>query len=283
MGSNDVFEAILALMIYGILLFPSFKDFVDMDTIQVFMTCNLVPTLLGDVYYSIHSRTEKKGGWVHCCAPILYKWFISHLSQSTLYNKDNLIWSKRLMALTNGDIVWYNAAYDIGTIIVSYGEFPNVHLIGTKGVITYNPSLAYCQLGYSMNDKPKSLLVTPVVIREGEENVNLKRDVVKAWSHISRKKMSELGPRNCVAEEAYTTWVKNWASKIKMPYLPPQPLGSDPMGPAHVSFEKFKKLKAKKSQLVKDRDIWKNKFYFANGECSKLRSQLQEKEDVIVR
>lgn len=62
MGSNDVFEAILALMIYGILLFPSFKDFIDMDVIRVFMTYNSVPTLLGDVYYSIHFRTQKKGG-----------------------------------------------------------------------------------------------------------------------------------------------------------------------------------------------------------------------------
>lgn len=72
-GSNDVFEAILALRIYGILLFPSFKDFVDMDAIRVFVTCNPVAALLGDVYYSIHFRSEKKGGWVYCCAPILYK------------------------------------------------------------------------------------------------------------------------------------------------------------------------------------------------------------------
>ncbi|XP_050909013.1 uncharacterized protein LOC127122769 [Lathyrus oleraceus] len=123
-----------------------------------------VPTLLGDVYYSIHFRTEKKGGWVCCCGPILYKGFISHLPQSTLYNKDNLMWSKSLMALTNRDIVWYNTTYDIGAIVVSYGEFPNVPLIGTKGAITYNPSLAYCYLGYSMDDKPNSLLVTPVFI-----------------------------------------------------------------------------------------------------------------------
>ncbi|XP_050908885.1 uncharacterized protein LOC127122623 [Lathyrus oleraceus] len=157
MGSNYVFEEILALMIYGILLFPRFKDFVYMDVIRVFMTCNLVPTLLGDVYYPIHFRTKKKGGWVRCCAPILYKWFISHLLQSTLYNKDNLMWSKRLMALTNKDIVWYNAAYDIGTITVSCGEFHNTPFVSMKGVITYNPSLAYRHLGYSMDDKPKSL------------------------------------------------------------------------------------------------------------------------------
>ncbi|XP_050919689.1 uncharacterized protein LOC127137259 [Lathyrus oleraceus] len=90
-----------------------------MEAIRVFVTCNPNPTLLGDVYYSIHFRSEKKGGWVCCCAPILYNWFISYLPQSTLYNKDNLI----------KDIVWHNAAYDIGTIVVSYGEFPSVPLI----------------------------------------------------------------------------------------------------------------------------------------------------------
>lgn len=112
-----------------------------------------------------------------------------HLSQSTLYNKDNLI----------KDIILHNAAYDIGTIEVSYGEFPNVPLIGTNGFITYNPSLAYRQLGYSLDNKPNSLLVTHVFMRESEENMNLIRDVVKDWSHISPKKKSELGPRNCVA------------------------------------------------------------------------------------
>lgn len=55
------------------------------------------------------------------------------------------------------------------------------------------------------------------------------------------------------------------------------------MEPAHVYFEEFKKLKEENAQLVEDRDIWENKLYFANGECSNLRSQLQEKEDVIVR
>lgn len=67
-----------------------------------------------------------------------------------------------------------------------------------------------------------------------------------------------------------------------MPYLPPPYLSNEPMELAHVSFEEFKKLNEENAQLVKYRDIWENKFYFAIGQCSKLRSQLQEKEDVIV-
>lgn len=55
-----------------------------------------------------------------------------------------------------------------------------------------------------------------------------------------------------------------------MPYPPPPPLSRELVEPALVSFEEFKKLKEENAQLVKDRDIWENKFYFANGECSKL-------------
>lgn len=84
MGRNDVFEEILALMIFGILIFPSFKDFVDMDAILVFMTCNPVPTLLGDVYYSSTLRPRRRvdgsvvvhlyctSGLFHTCRSPLY-------------------------------------------------------------------------------------------------------------------------------------------------------------------------------------------------------------------
>lgn len=113
--------------------------------------------------------------------------------------------------------------------------------------------------------------------------MNLRRDDVKGWSDIYRKKKSELGPQICVEKEGYTTWIKSWASKLKMPYPTPPPLRSEPVEPAHVSFEEFKNLKEENTQLVKDKDIWEIKSYFANGECSKLRSQLQEKEDMIVR
>ena len=35
---------------------------------------------------------------------------------------------------------------------------------------------------------------------------------------MHRKGRSELGPRNCVALEAYTTWVKKRDLELKMPY-----------------------------------------------------------------
>jgi hypothetical protein len=54
------FNAILALLIYGIVLFLNMEKFVDLAVIHIFLTQNHVPTLLADTYYSIHVRTRKK-------------------------------------------------------------------------------------------------------------------------------------------------------------------------------------------------------------------------------
>lgn len=52
--SWDAFNTILALLIYGIVLFPNIEDFVDLASICMFMAKNIVPTLLADTYYPIH-------------------------------------------------------------------------------------------------------------------------------------------------------------------------------------------------------------------------------------
>ncbi|XP_050894030.1 uncharacterized protein LOC127100795 [Lathyrus oleraceus] len=139
-----VFNTFLACSIYGIVFLPNVVDFVDMNVIRIFMMGNPVPTLLGDVYHSIHSRNHKKrGGLVWCCAPLLYHWFQSHLPCKGAFvdNKETSKWSKRLMGLISNDLVWYNLRLDRMEryeVIVSYGEFPNVPLMGIRGGINYN-------------------------------------------------------------------------------------------------------------------------------------------------
>jgi hypothetical protein len=108
--SVDAFEAIFVFLIYGLTLFPNTDDFVDVNAIRIFLIGSLVPTLLGDMYFSLHLRNFKGGGTIVCCVPLLYKCFILHLPQmpAFLENKQCLQWSQRLMSLTNDDIVWYD-------------------------------------------------------------------------------------------------------------------------------------------------------------------------------
>lgn len=126
------------------MLFPSMEEFMDLASIHIFLSKNPVPMLLADTYYSIHTRTQKKKGIMVCCAPLLYIWYISYLPNkgSFIKNKGNLKWSQRIMSLTANDILWYSRAYGDVKIILNYGGFPNVLLIGTKGGINYNLILA---------------------------------------------------------------------------------------------------------------------------------------------
>ncbi|KAI5445770.1 hypothetical protein KIW84_013849 [Lathyrus oleraceus] len=77
--SVDAFEAVSVMFIYGVALFPNIDGLVDVNAIRIFIIGNPVPTLLGDMYLSLHLRNSKGGGTTVCCVPLLYKWFISHL------------------------------------------------------------------------------------------------------------------------------------------------------------------------------------------------------------
>ena len=50
MKSTVAFEAIFALLAYGLFLFPNVDKFVDINAIRIFMIGNPIPTLLGDTY-----------------------------------------------------------------------------------------------------------------------------------------------------------------------------------------------------------------------------------------
>ncbi|XP_050878480.1 uncharacterized protein LOC127082285 [Lathyrus oleraceus] len=131
MRSVDTFKAIFALLIYGLFVFPSFDDFVAMDSIKIFLIGNLVPTLLVDAYHSVHMRNSYSRVMITCCMLMLYKWFISHLPRSHAFwdLKDGLLWSQKIMSLTHSDIVWYSRDYDGVNIIDSCGGFSNVPLL----------------------------------------------------------------------------------------------------------------------------------------------------------
>ncbi|KAI5442386.1 hypothetical protein KIW84_011453 [Lathyrus oleraceus] len=154
-GNWEAFHAQLAIMIYGIVLFPSMPNFVDYAAIIIFLGGNPVPTLLADTYYAIHSR-HGKGGAIRCCLPLLLRWFLSLLPVSGPFvdAQSTHKWTQRIMSLTSYDIRWQSYRMDVCNVIMSCGEFHNVPLVGTKGCINYNPVLSLRQLGFVMNGRP---------------------------------------------------------------------------------------------------------------------------------
>ncbi|XP_050889168.1 uncharacterized protein LOC127094371 [Lathyrus oleraceus] len=282
--SKDAFEAIFALLIYGIVLFRNIDDFMDVNAIQIFLIGNPVPTLLGDTYHSIHHRTKKGGRTILCCAPLLYKWFISHLPRSRLFreNPQKLRWSQRFMTIDQESIHWYDPSYDVGVIIDSCGEFPNVPLLGVHGGINYNHILARRQLGYPMVDKPDNLLLSGFFYLNEEESSGLKERIIHAWHNIHRKGKDRLGRKNCVAFEPYTQWVCARASEFKMPYALEKP--SFPFAitsSSTIPIENREEFQEVLDRLKLERDTWKGKYHGLNDKNMKMEQQLKEKDDLI--
>lgn len=55
-GSWDAFYVVFSLLIYGLVLFPNIKEFVDKIVVNIFISRNSVPTLLVDVFFYFHWR-----------------------------------------------------------------------------------------------------------------------------------------------------------------------------------------------------------------------------------
>ena len=124
----------MALLIYGLVLFPNLDQLIDVNTIKIFLTHNTVPTFLGDIMHSLHTCTMRKQGNLMCCIPLLFRWFISHLPRLVMKNEQGLRWSQRLTSLTHSYIYWCSRSQEDITIIDCCGEFPNVPLLGIREV-----------------------------------------------------------------------------------------------------------------------------------------------------
>ncbi|BAT92692.1 hypothetical protein VIGAN_07149700, partial [Vigna angularis var. angularis] len=75
---------VVALTVYGVVLFPKIEDFMDYTAIYVFVARkkrseNPVTTLLADVYGTMSFCHERKGKNILCCFPALYFWTIARV------------------------------------------------------------------------------------------------------------------------------------------------------------------------------------------------------------
>ncbi|XP_058725979.1 uncharacterized protein LOC131597290 [Vicia villosa] len=225
----DTFRAILALSIYGIVLFSDVPNSVDMNAIHMFILQNPVPTLLGDVYHSIHHKNGQKGGkggLVRLCAPLLYRWFRSHLPERGAFvdSRHTSKWVERIMGLRAKDIVWYNSALDDREVIMSCGKFKNVPLMGLRGGINYNPILAKRTFGYAFISPPEQTEIAENIFYHVATDNGQMAEAVQAWKSICWRDKKHFGQRDCATYEDYTKWVESVVAVQGMPFPPKDPL-----------------------------------------------------------
>ncbi|XP_058756895.1 uncharacterized protein LOC131630120 [Vicia villosa] len=277
----DDLGRLLAIMIYGIVLFPSLENFVSLSAICVFMNKKAVPTLLAETYFAIHSRNGK-GGYVGGFCHSFYRWFMLHLPVKGPFvlKKSSLRWSDRLVYLTSYDVRWNYWVGKVWNIITSCGQYSNVPLIGTRGCISYNPTLAYRQLGYAMEGSRKDVEAFELVyFADGKNPMELEK-IASAWTKVHRRDQITLRKKVPIAMGPYMDWVKPRAKDLLLPFVKSDPLYEQP--PVILSDTVFAELytqaKADNIKLqAKDREV-DLENYFRDQEKADLARKLKQAE-----
>ncbi|XP_058746603.1 uncharacterized protein LOC131619531 [Vicia villosa] len=257
--SYHAFEDILALLIYGLVLFPNPDQFIDVHAIKIFLTHNPVPTLLGDILHSLHTRTMKKRGTLMCCIPLLSRWFISHLPRSVMRNDQGQKWHRRIMSLSHSDIRWCSLSKENVVIIDRCGRYPNVPLLGIRGGITYNPSLALRQFGYARRDGIHHMLIQGIVFNYEEDPQGHRQKFIRAWDMVNRIDSKSLGP--VIVEPEYEEDVPQVISHPDMP-------------------TDIEELKRSWIQLKEERDTFEAQFRAKEKKVLELTKQLQDEQSI---
>ena len=83
-GEWASFINVLALLVFGVVLFPNVDGLVDLAVIDAFLAYHHskespVVAVLADAYDTFDRRCEKSGARIVCCTPALYVWLVSHL------------------------------------------------------------------------------------------------------------------------------------------------------------------------------------------------------------
>ncbi|XP_058766334.1 uncharacterized protein LOC131639909 [Vicia villosa] len=191
---------------------------------------NLVPTLLADTCYAIHSRYEKGGGAITCCLQLLFIWFLSLLPSKGPFVKtrETLKLTQRIMSLTSYDIQWQRYRINVSEVIVGCGEFNNVLLVGTRGCINYNPVVSLRQLGYTLKDRPADHLVAEAVYFEKGSDPEKLRRIVVAWKKVRKHYGVHLGKKESLALTPYLEWIVKRVGNLLLPYDKVLPLQKQP-------------------------------------------------------
>ncbi|XP_058754367.1 uncharacterized protein LOC131627542 [Vicia villosa] len=190
----NAYNALLAVAIYGIVMFPNVPNFVDSAAVHIFMGKNPVPTLLADTYYAVHSRYEKSGGAITCCLQLLFIWFLSLLPSKGPFVKtrDTLKWTHRIMSLTSYDIQWQRYRINV-----------------------------------SEDKSADHLIAETVYFEKGSDPEKLERIIV-AWKKIRKHYGAHLGKKESLALTPYVKWIEKRVGNLLLPYDRVAPLQKQP-------------------------------------------------------
>ncbi|KAH1188423.1 hypothetical protein GmHk_U059528 [Glycine max] len=213
------FADILALLIFGVVLFPNVDGLVDLAAIDAFLAYHHskespVVAILVDLFDTFDRRCEKNSARIVCCLPALCVWLVSHLFQQDIrhpcplqsyrscVDKRRVDWDQHLAGIGGSTINWFPRWKEGNEgVLFSCGDYPNVPLIGTRGCINYNPALALKFIDEENFEAPKEdKEVQALKLELGK--ARLAKEKFKTAATNIRKECTELREENAATARA---------------------------------------------------------------------------------
>ncbi|XP_006574080.1 uncharacterized protein LOC114417982 [Glycine soja] len=180
-GEWTSFIDVLALLVFGVVLFPNVDGLMDLAAINAFLAYHhskesSAVVVLVDAYDTFDQRCKKNNARIVCCTLALYVWLVFHIfhhesrhvcplqGHYICAEKGKANWEQLMAGMVGASVNWFPRWKEGGARVLSSCEgFPNVPLMGTRGCINYNPVLVIRQLGYPMKGAPSEESIAPFI------------------------------------------------------------------------------------------------------------------------
>ncbi|KAK8505872.1 hypothetical protein V6N12_042896 [Hibiscus sabdariffa] len=204
----------LALLIYGLVLFPKALGCIDIAVLDLFDRLdegvNPVPVILAKTFRSLKFCRRNGGGRFQGCPQLLTIWFYSHLwtnaklsrplydhrllliqeflrKEDWPFGRTEEVWFDVLQNLKDDDLVWRAPWLQTRNVLYRCGEHSWVPLLGLWGHLVYAPLLVLRQYGSTQFVPATKGLKDFHVNYETDKSYKVAvHNASVAWNHIRR-------------------------------------------------------------------------------------------------
>ncbi|KAA0056623.1 girdin-like [Cucumis melo var. makuwa] len=235
---------LLALCIYGAVIFPKAEGYVDGKVIKLFFEMergvNPIIPILAKTFRSLNYCRNKGEGKFNCCVPLLYIWIQSHIKFSAEFRCPRLdfsspwnlmrntisefcmtvwdptyprkeAWLSFFAKLTSENVIWKAQWMPLKAAIYRCEDFHSVPLLGPWGGVNYTPLLVLRQVWLKQFIPPTQNLQESDFSYNPEDCQGKKRQAVCAWKSI--RKIKDKGHCEGVTS-GYEAWKANKRKNI---------------------------------------------------------------------
>ena len=223
-------ERLIALGIFGLVLFPSQTGVVSLEAVFAYVEykntqINPMVAILAETILTLnHCRRTGKGA-IRCCMQLLYIWMVSHIETKKLvFNNflwftqrplklveeeewgdlDNQCWVDKLEGLPNSDFKWRALWVTTVKVLMSCGQRRWVPLVGITGYVSYAPALVVRQLG-GMQFVPRTMGIAQFFGLFKDPITEEVLEIIKQdWKHLVLVEIE--GLKDPSASEGYEKW-----------------------------------------------------------------------------